>query len=166
MKSVKFASTLVLALILAACAGIPGPASVRVGETQRDVSARLGTPAAERKLPSGETAWYYLTGPSGFFTYRAVFGRGDSVTEYAQVLTRARFQGLPDGASESAVLDALGPPMQRMAFARTQTEVWSYRWLEGTFEMIAEATFNTRNGSLTQVTTFRDPAFTESVGPF
>lgn len=166
MNLTRHASLLALALGVAACTGIPGPSSVRVGETQREVAARLGKPAAERALPSGATAWYYLTGPSGFFTYRAVFGGGGTVTEYDQLLTRERLQGLPEGASESAVLDALGPPMQRMTFARTHTEVWSYRWLEGTFEMIAEATFDTRNGSLMQVTTFRDPAFTESVGPF
>jgi hypothetical protein len=165
MKFVRSASILVLALSITACAGLPGPSSVRIGETQGDVAARLGKPAAERTLPSGGTAWYYPTGPSGFFTYRAIFGSGGTVTEYDQVLTRERLQALPEGATENAVLDALGPPMQRMTFARTDTEVWSYRWLEGTFEMIAEATFNTRKGGLMQVTTFRDPAFTESVGP-
>jgi outer membrane protein assembly factor BamE (lipoprotein component of BamABCDE complex) len=161
----KLVSTLILVLTLSACAAFPGSQSVRDGETQSAVRAKLGAPAVERKLASGDTAWYYVTGPSSFFTYRVVFGSGGSVTDYSQVLTRKNFMALPQGAAQSAVLDALGPPMERMTFQRTNTEVWTYRWLEGTFEMLANVVFDTRNGKLTDVFLLRDPVFGDAVSP-
>lgn len=157
----KLVPTLVLTLALSGCAAILGPHSVRNGETQSEVRARLGAPAVERKLGSGDTAWYYVTGPSGFFTYRVVFGSGGAVADYSQVLTMENFMAVPQGAAQSAVLDALGPPKERMTFRRTATEVWTYRWLDGTFEMLANATFDA-GGILNQITSQQDPAFTDS----
>jgi hypothetical protein len=156
--------TLILTLAVSGCVAIPGSRSVRDGETPDDVRARLGAPATERKLATGDTAWYYLTGPSGFFTYRVVFGSGGSVTSYSQRLTRENFMAVPRGATPAAVLDDLGPPMARMAFERTATEAWTYRWLDGTFEMLANAEF-ARGGNLRQIVFQRDPAFSDSVSP-
>lgn len=161
----RLVSTLSIALALSACAAFPGVQSVRNGETQSDVRAKLGAPSVERKLVSGDTAWYYVTGPSSFFTYRVVFGSGGSVTDYTQVLTRKGFMALPQGATQAAVLDALGPPMEDMTFARTATEVWTYRWLEGTFEMLADAVFDTRNGALSHIVVTRDPMFSDTISP-
>jgi outer membrane protein assembly factor BamE (lipoprotein component of BamABCDE complex) len=161
----KIVPTVLVVLAVAGCSSIPVPSSVRVGESQSDVRAKLGAPATERKLASGDTAWYYITGPSGFFTYRAVFGSGGSVSEYMQVLTMQHLMALPQGASRETVLDALGPPMERMTFLRTRTEAWTYRWLDGTFPMIADATFQAGNGTLIQVTVHRDPVFTDVITP-
>lgn len=160
----KLLQTLVLALALGGCASFLGPDSIRTGESQSDVRAKWGAPAAERKLASGDTAWYYVTGPSSFFTYRVVFGSGGAVKSYAQVLTRGDFMALPEGASQAAVLDELGPPMEKMSFARTATEVWTYRWIEGTFEMLADAEF-AAGGKLKQIVLVRDPLFTDSISP-
>jgi hypothetical protein len=155
--------TVIVALAMGGCA-IPGPHSIRDGESQADVRARLGAPAAERKLASGDTAWYYITGPSGFYTYRVDFGGGGSVKDYEQVLTMKNFMSMPRGASADAVLDQFGPPMERMKFARTATEVWTYRWIDGTFEMLANAEFG-KDGKLVQITVQRDPAFSDSLSP-
>ena len=161
----KRVSTLILALAVSGCASFPGAQTVRNGETQNEVRAKLGAPAAERKLVSGDMAWYYVTGPSSFFTYRVVFGSGGSVKDYSQVLTRKDFVALLPGTTQSAVLDALGPPMERMTFQRTATEVWTYRWLEGTFEMLADAAFDTRSGKLVHIVLLRDPVFSDSISP-
>jgi hypothetical protein len=155
--------TVIVALAIGGCA-IPGPRSIRDGETQADVRARLGAPAAERKLASGDTAWYYITGPSGFYTYRVDFGGGGTVKEYKQVLTMQNLMSIPSGAGEDVVLDDLGPPMERMKFARTATEVWTYRWIDGTFEMLANAEFG-KDGKLLRITVQRDPAFEEGLSP-
>lgn len=150
---------LAAALALAACAAIPRPDSVRAGESQAQVRARLGAPGDERKLAGGNLAWYYMTGPSGFETWRVVFGPGGTVTEYAQVLTAANFVWMREGATREAVLDRVGPPMERMSFWRTATEVWTYRWLDVTFEMIAQPVFDADSGEVKFVGIFRDPAY-------
>jgi outer membrane protein assembly factor BamE (lipoprotein component of BamABCDE complex) len=149
---------LCLALAIAGCTSIVGPDSVRVGESPNEVRAKVGPPATERRLPSGQNAWYYTTAPSGYVTWRVVFGADGRVSEYAQVLTRQNFYAFPSGASHDVVLDRLGPPMERMTFARSDTETWTYRWLDGTFQMLANLTFGA--GGLEQVSLIQDPAFT------
>ena len=154
MKSVY---ALLLALALAGCAHYPSATAVHSGESQSDVRAKLGAPAAERKLPGGEMAWYYVTAPSGYYTWRVVFGGDGRVKQYSQVLTEQDFLAIPGGASRDAVLDRLGPPMQEMSFARSDTETWTYRWIEGTQQMLADATFGSRG--LLNLSTYPDPAF-------
>ncbi len=161
----KLVPTLIFALTLSGCAAFPGPQSVQNGARQSDVRAKLGAPAVERKLGSGDAAWYYVTGPSSFFTYRVVFGAGGAVTDYSQVLTRMNFNSVPKGATEAAVLDQLGPPIERMSFQRTATQAWTYRWMDGTFEMLADAVFDTKNGTLTHIVVYRDSAFSEAISP-
>lgn len=151
------------ALVLAGCASlVPGPASVHVGDAQAQVREKLGAPAAERKLATGGAAWYYATGPSGFYTWRAVFNPAGAVTEYAQVLTAKNFSAVGQGTTRDAVLDQFGPPMERMGFPRSATEVWTYRWMDGTLEMIADAVFDAKGG-LTHIALYRDPAFSSAV---
>jgi hypothetical protein len=147
-----------LALAIAGCASILGPDSVRVGESPNQVRAKLGSPATERKLPSGQSAWYYTTAPSGYFTWRVVLGADGRVSEYTQVLTQQNFYSFPTGASRDEVLDRLGPPMERMTFARSDTETWTYRWLDGTFQMLGNLTLGA--GGFEQASLIQDPAFT------
>jgi hypothetical protein len=116
----------------------------------------------ERKLATGANAWYYATGPSGFFTWRVVFSPAGAVTEYAQVLTAKNFSALGQGVTRDAVLDQFGPPIERMSFPRTATEAWTYRWMDGTLEMIADAVFDAKGG-LRHVALYRDPAFSSAV---
>lgn len=158
----KLLLSLCLALAIAGCARNPTPRSVAVGQSPEEVRAKLGAPATERKLPSGQNAWYYTTAPSGFVTWRVVFGADGRVSEYTQVLTRPNFQALPKETSRDAVLDRLGPPMEKMNFARTATQTWTYRWMDGTFEMLAEITFGAGAGGLQQVSLVRDPAFSSA----
>jgi outer membrane protein assembly factor BamE (lipoprotein component of BamABCDE complex) len=155
MKSVY---ALLLALALAACAHYPTATAVHPGESQADVRAKLGAPAAERKLAGGETAWYYVTAPSGYYTWRVVFGGDGRVRVYSQVLTEKDFLAISGGASRDAVLDLLGPPMEKMSFERSDTETWTYRWIEGTQQMLADATFGAKG--LINFSTYPDPAFT------
>jgi hypothetical protein len=155
--------TLIGALALVGCAAlVPGPASVHAGDGEGQVRAKLGAPTMERKLARGATAWYYAAGPSGFYTWRVVFNSAGAVTEYAQVLTAANFSAMGAGVTRDAVLDQFGPPMERMTFPRTATESWTYRWMDGTLEMIADAVFDAKGG-LRHIALFRDPAFSSSL---
>jgi outer membrane protein assembly factor BamE (lipoprotein component of BamABCDE complex) len=157
---------LAAALFLTACAAIPRPDSVRAGESQAQVRERLGAPGAERKLAGGKLAWYYMTGPSGFETWRVEFGPGGAVTAYAQVLTAANFAWMREGANREEVLDRVGPPMERMSFWRTTTDAWTYRWRDGTYEMIAQPVFDAGSGAVKYVGIFRDPAYSSMQSGF
>lgn len=150
------------AAVLAACAAMPpGASSVAVGDRPAQVQAKLGAPKLERKLASGATAWYFPTGPSGFYTWRVVFDPAGVATEYGQVLTAKNFASFAQGAPPDALLDRLGPPMERMTFALSKTEAWTYRWMDGTLEMIADVVFDP--GGLRHIALYRDPAFSSTV---
>jgi outer membrane protein assembly factor BamE (lipoprotein component of BamABCDE complex) len=153
-----------IALLLAGCAAIPRADSVRPGDSTAQVRERLGAPTAERTLAGGEAAWYYVTGPAGFETWRVVFAPGGAVKEYRQVLDMASFEWMRSGATRDEVLDRVGPPMQRMRFAGTQTEAWSYRWRDVTLEMIGEPVFEEKTGKVAFVGIFRDPAYSSTAG--
>jgi outer membrane protein assembly factor BamE (lipoprotein component of BamABCDE complex) len=150
---------LVLVATLAACAAVPRADSVRLGDSQAQVRERLGAPSVERTLADGQLAWYYVTGPSGFETWRVVFGPGGAVAEYRQVLTAANFEWMRGGATREAILDRMGPPMERMGFWRTGTETWTYRWRDVTLEMIGQPVFEAQTGVVKYVGIFRDPAY-------
>lgn len=152
---------LAMALAAAGCAATtPRPATVGPGDAQAEVRGKLGVPAMERKLASGATAWYYVTGPSGFDTWRVVFDRTGAVADYQQVLTAGNFAKFAQGATRDELLDLLGPPIERMRFARSNTEAWTYRWMDGTLEMIADAVFD--GGGLLHIALYRDPAFSST----
>lgn len=150
--------------LLTACAALPRADSVRPGDSSAQVRERLGAPVAERRTASGELAWYYTTSPTGFETWRVLFGPGGAVTEYRQVLIIENFEWMRSGVTRDDVLDRVGPPMQRMSFAGTNTEAWTYRWLFGTFEMIGEPVFDATTGKAKYVGIFRDPAFSSMPG--
>ena len=152
------------AVLAAGCAAMPRADSVRAGDSQAQVRERLGVPSEERKLASGESAWYYVTGPSGFETWRVVFAPGGGVKEYRQVLDMGSFEWMRSGATRDQVLDRVGPPMERMGFRGTGTEAWSYRWRDGTLEMIGEPVFDQKTGKVVLVGIYRDPAYSSTVG--
>ncbi len=160
----RYLSALALAA-LAACATYPRSESVRPGDTPEQVRGRLGEPRAQRTLPNGQTAWYYATGPGGFETWRAVFAPNGGVTEWTQVLTAENFEWMRSGGvTRDAALDRVGPPKDRMSFAGTATEAWTYRWQYGTLEMIAEPVFSAKTGEVLYVGIFRDPAYSSQAG--
>lgn len=147
---------LVGALALVGCA-IPNAGSVRPGETPPQVRAKLGAPYVERKIASGDIAWYYI---SDSYTWRVVFGRDGAVSEYAQVMTLENFMRLRQvGANRDGMYDLVGPPLQRMAFARTGSEAWTYRWRDMTIPSVTDAVFDARTGELRYMGIYWDPAY-------
>jgi hypothetical protein len=158
----RLAMLFVFVFVVVGCGAIQTDRSVSVGEGQPQVRAKLGAPRAERKLADGQQAWYYPTGPSGFYTWRVVFGPEGQVLHYAQVLTAQNFIAMRDGTTREEVLNRVGPPMQRMDFARTGTEAMTYRWLDGTLEMIADVVLDTASNNVKYVAIYRDPAFTST----
>lgn len=86
------------------------------------------------------------------------------MTEYRQVLAPPNFARMCDGATRVQGLDRVGSPMQRMTFAGSGTETWTYRWPNGTLEMIGEPVFDAASGEVRDIGILRDPAFSSTPG--
>jgi hypothetical protein len=113
-------------VLLAAC-GTYGPGDLRIGQTESDAQARLGTPTL-RAAGAGGARLDYARGPMGRHTYRVELDAAGRVTRIDQLLTEANFETLRPGWTRQQVLDAIGPATQVRAGWRGAGEVWSYRY--------------------------------------
>jgi len=152
-----------LAASIAGCA-LVALKQVPPGTPATEVQARAGAPTEKRALADGVKAWYYISGPLGWTTYRARFDVQDRLLDVDQVLTEAHFRALKEGkTSRSDVLQMLGSPALVMRYPNLGEEVWTYRYMDVTLEMLNDDHFDAASGVLKYYTLYRDPSYA-SVG--
>jgi len=126
----KFPSTLVLLLSIAALAGCAGPRAMVPGQsTIVEMRARVGTPTDIRFDRNGDELWEYATGPMGYETYLVRIGTDGKVKEVTQILTEDQMLKLVPGTMTKAdARNLLGRPSDQ-TFTASGT-VWSWRFLK------------------------------------
>ena len=126
----KFPSTLVLLLSVAALAGCVGPRAMVPGQsTVVEMRARVGTPTDIRFDRNGDELWEYATGPMGYETYLVRIGTDGKVKEVTQILTEDQMMKLVPGTMTKAdARNLLGRPSDQ-TFTASGT-VWSWRFLK------------------------------------
>ena len=148
-------------LALAGCAARVG-GHVTPGMSQPDVSSIGGAPAAEGKLATGERYWDYTLQPSGYFTWRVVFGTDGRVTGVHNLLTERNILNLKTGMNETDVAQVLGPSLMREGYWRGDYSV-AYRFMENATFMLLTVQF-TRDGHLSYYYWEPDPAMYSAPG--
>jgi len=126
----KFPSTLVLLLSVAALAGCVGPRAMVPGQsTVVEMRARVGTPTDIRFDRNGDEIWEYATGPMGYETYLVRIGTDGKVKEVTQILTEDQMMKLVPGTMTKAdARNLLGRPSDQ-TFTASGT-VWSWRFMK------------------------------------
>ena len=126
----KFPSTLVLLLSIAALAGCAGPRAMVPGQsTIVEMRARVGTPTDIRFDRNGDELWEYATGPMGYETYLVRIGTDGKVKEVTQILTEDQMMKLVPGTMTKAdARNLLGRPSDQ-TFTASGT-VWSWRFMK------------------------------------
>jgi len=126
----KFPSTLVLLLSIAALAGCVGPRAMVPGQsTIVEMRARVGTPTDIRFDRNGDELWEYATGPMGYETYLVRIGTDGKVKEVTQILTEDQMLKLVPGTMTKAdARNLLGRPSDQ-TFTASGT-VWSWRFMK------------------------------------
>ena len=121
-------ATLVLLLLLQACAGYGG-GGLRPGASADEVRSVMGEPAAIYADPAGGWVWAYPRGPVGLHTFMVSFDASGALARVEQVLDDRGFARLRAGADREAdVLRLFGPPWQVTAFERSKERVLSWRF--------------------------------------
>ena len=126
----KFPSTLVLLLSIAALAGCVGPRAMVPGQsTIVEMRSRVGTPTDIRFDRNGDELWEYATGPMGYETYLVRIGTDGKVKEVTQILTEDQMLKLVPGTMTKAdARNLLGRPSDQ-TFTASGT-VWSWRFMK------------------------------------
>lgn len=145
MRVVFFAVLIVLALT--ACA--PFANSVRPGDSEGDVRARLGPPTATYESRMYGKSWEYNTGPYGRQTFMARFNREGKVYSFEQTLTETNFRKLPRGSTAAEVEERFGKPGYR--YTVYLGDVWEYRIRDDHAEPVKMAVQFNHQGLVTEV---------------
>jgi len=129
--------------------------------TQAEVRKRAGVPTEERPLPKGETAWYYVNGPQGYTTYRVRFAPDGRAMGVEQVLTMDNFDRKikPLRTNREELLQEFGRPAEIANFPRMGVEVWKYRYLDTSAEMVNDVYVDAATGVVRRFDIYRDPAY-------
>ena len=139
-----------LVWVLIVCAAIAGCATVNVedavspGMPASEVSARLGKPIAEGRLPDNEAYWDYTREPNGY--YRVMFGPDGRVREVRNLHTEENFRNLKPGMTPAEVAALIGVPPDylKQAYAN-DTKSWTYRYRDAGVAKLLHVIFDSND---------------------
>jgi outer membrane protein assembly factor BamE (lipoprotein component of BamABCDE complex) len=128
---------LAFALLSAAgCASYDGYNLKPGTSTEDEVRRTMGAPALEFQNPDGSRELAYPRGPMGLQTFMVEVAPDRRLVAVRQVLSDDVFRRIHPGMTRDQVLRLIGPPGDRMDFARTQQESWEWRY-QDTWRYIA-----------------------------
>jgi len=114
-----------LSALLAGCAY---PTQFKPGDSEAQVQAKLGPPAATVPLPGGGQRLTYTTQPMGREAFQLSFDQGGRLLKTEQVLTAERFGAIPLGHyTVQQLLQDFGPPMEITGVYSFDGKVYTYR---------------------------------------
>lgn len=123
------AITLLLTLLLTACASYSG-AGLRPGESRLDdVVGSMGRPAMRWQDPDGSVQLAYPRGPAGIHTYMVKLRPDGRLRSIENVLDETAFARIQAGMTREQVLRVLGPPdpLRTVYFKARDELVWDWR---------------------------------------
>jgi hypothetical protein len=116
--------------LLVACAGF-GAASLKLGLSEAEVTALMGTPNARHNLAGGSTRLEFARGPQGRQTWMVDLNSSGRVQGWHQALEEPRlhaFQAQAPGRSVAELQRTLGRPAERRPAGLAGGQLWSYRF--------------------------------------
>lgn len=126
------ALTLLLCLLLAACAGYSGAGLQPGTATESEVRQTMGVPAMQWDLPGGGRQLAYPRGPGGFETFMVYTDAAGRLQRIVNVLDMENFARIQPGMSQAEVLQIIGPPQPHWeAYFKARDElVWEWRYCD------------------------------------
>lgn len=147
---------LLLAALLAGCAGFSGTGLKPGVATEAEVEKAMG-PSAERRQVAGETVLFYSRLPAGREMYAARFGADGRLIAIEQRLTRENAQTLvAKQSTKEDVRNLFGPPFRVNDYPRLTRQVWLYPMHEGAVRFTLNVDF-TADGRVYEVKLYDEP---------
>ena len=122
-------ATLVLAALLASCAGFPhGGYGIPPGTPRDAVIARAGPPTRVVPLPGGGQRLQYSLQPTGREAWMVDVDAGGKVVRAYQALTLENFNRIQPGWTAADIEREFGPPAKVDRVSSWPGPVWTWRW--------------------------------------
>ena len=103
------------------------------------------------KFGDGSRELIYPRGPMGNETFIARVARGGTLESIDQVLGDGTFDNIPMGITEEEVLRLIGPPRETMAFSRSRTHAWDWKYMDTWgYEAIFSITFDAQGRAVSK----------------
>lgn len=112
---------------LVGCAGLEPALELRTGQTEAEVTQRMGLPNARHAMPDGSTRLEFARGPAGRTTWMVDLDHGGRVVGFDQVLNEANFQRVVSDMSREELMRLIGRPANRQGEWQRR-ETWSWRY--------------------------------------
>jgi hypothetical protein len=128
----KLWTSLILTMLLAACASFSGY-GLKPGEARlEDVQALMGPPALRWQDADGSVQLAYPRGPLGFHTFMVMLGPNGRLQNIGNVLEEKSFARIRARMTKDEVLRVLGPPdYSRSVYFKARDElVWDWRFCQ------------------------------------
>jgi hypothetical protein len=124
--------TLILALLITACASYDGRGLKPGVSSLDDVTQLMGEPAMRWQEPDGGQRLAYPRGPAGFNTFMVTIGPDGRMTSLHGVLNMKTFALIREGMTQEQVLRILGPSFAAWTiyFERRDELVWEWRYCD------------------------------------
>jgi hypothetical protein len=124
---VKTILALCLLLAVAGCASFEGRGLVPGQSTATDVERVMGSPAETRKMPNGETWYYYPRQPFGRQVFVARTAPDGKLIGVEPRLTEENVKKIvPNQTRAEEVRELFGPPYEVMRVPRMEREMWTW----------------------------------------
>lgn len=113
--------------LLAGCAAY-GPQGLQPGTPEGQITAKLGKPTGEYKLPDGSRRLEYAHGPMGVDTFMLDLNPDGSLKQWRQVLNEQQFNQIAPGMTANEILQTLGRPSEIRGSGLQKLSYWNYRY--------------------------------------
>ena len=153
-------AALLAAAMLSACAGF---SSVAPGDSDVNVTDKIGKPDTVWKNPDGSEIWQY---PQGFYateTFVIAMGADRRVQEIHQALSEPYFSKIYAGMPKDDVYRMLGRPREIWIYPARDEEAWTWRYLDTNY-MFFNVLFDRTAGTVRNVQRLQEIRFLDGNG--
>ena len=149
------ALAIAVSLIAAGCAGF---SSVAPGDSDVNVTDKVGKPVTVWKNPDGSEIWQYPQGYYATQTFIITMGADRRVHDIHQALSEPYFSKIYAGMSKDDVYRMLGRPREVWLYPARDEESWTWRYLDTNY-MFFNVLFDRTAGTVRNVQRLQEIRF-------
>lgn len=156
-------AALLLALAAACLSACASFSSVSPGDSDVNVTDKVGKPVTVWKNPDGSEIWQYPQGYYATQTFIITIGADRRVQDIHQALSEPYFSKIYAGMSKDDVFRMLGRPREIWLYPARDEEAWTWRYLDTNY-MFFNVLFDRTAGTVRNTQRIQEIQFLDGNG--